>query len=59
MKRLKNISANCETIVTYFANTFQNVGLYVCKNCGQKLFLEKSQILPKCQKCGNNSFTKE
>ena len=34
-------------------------GTYICKNCGQKLFMQKSSVLPVCSKCGNSVFTRQ
>ena len=59
MKNKSKLEFNVETLVTFFANTEQNQGVYVCKNCGQKIFIEDKTKLPYCPKCGGKIFTKE
>ena len=34
-------------------------GIYVCVNCGQKVFIEKKSKLNPCKKCGFKKFTLE
>lgn len=43
----------------YSSGTFQKEGIYICKNCGQKLFLSSEKKLPVCTKCGQSVFTKQ
>ena len=43
----------------FISGSVQKQGVYVCKNCGQKLFLENTKILPVCKKCGSCIFTKD
>ncbi len=46
-------------IKTYFSNTIQDEGVYVCKNCGKKVYIENKKRLPTCPKCGSQIFTKD
>ena len=32
-------------------------GIYVCLNCGLKVYVDKNMLLSKCSKCGCNRFT--
>ena len=46
-------------ITLYNAGNFFEEGIYICKNCGQKLFLSRVEKLPVCSKCGHFVFTKQ
>ena len=39
--------------------TIQPCGLYVCCNCGQKVYLTDKAILKECIKCNQKFFEKE
>ena len=46
-------------ITLYNAGIFFEEGIYICKNCGQKLFLSRGEKLPVCSRCGHSVFTKQ
>lgn len=54
----KNRTDRKNVFQTYSSKTMQEEGVYVCYNCGQKIYLETKSILPTCPKCGYNLFTK-
>lgn len=37
--------------------TTQECGCYTCCNCGTKVELDKTEVLPPCPRCGNPTFT--
>ena len=47
------------SVTLYSAGSFLEEGIYICKNCGQKLFLNKGEKLPVCSRCGHSVFTKQ
>jgi len=38
--------------------TKQDSGCYSCCNCGTNVNLDKTEVLPPCPKCGNDTFDK-
>lgn len=56
---LKNNITKNLTFTFYHSGDFEDEGIYVCKNCGQKLFLSSGEKLPNCKRCGFSVFTKQ
>ena len=46
-----------KSVYIYNAGECVLEGIYVCLNCGQKVFIENGQHLKKCSKCGLEKFT--
>ena len=59
-KNFKNKNDNCALPITFYnAGSFCEEGIYICKNCGQKLFLSRGEKLSVCSRCGDSVFTKQ
>lgn len=61
---MKKVFENSEVdysipITFYSTGSFAEEGTYICKNCGQKLFLNNEEKLPVCPRCGHSVFTKQ
>ncbi len=50
--------ADCHDCSDCISGSNQEEGTYICKNCGQKVYLESIKSLPSCPRCGNQIFTK-
>ena len=52
------MKANKDTdIKIYLTGQIVCEGVYTCKNCGQKIYVEEENKLPKCPRCFGDIWT--